>query len=325
MIRGYLRSRAAPLAFLLLAAIAFPAVALLMGQSAEPALYALLMLGFVLVVYLVYDVFRYRRVARALDAVIENLSEARHALPQARGPIEARYHAITEGLYRLLAEQAERMARGAAETVDYYTMWMHQIKTPIAAMRLSLQQGADARLMERQLLEMERYVEMALQFVKLSDLSSDLVIGEYALAPIASACVKRYAPLFIAKRLKAQIGDLERTVTTDSKWLSFILDQLLSNAIKYTREGGSIRLYLEGGALIVQDTGIGIQPEDLARIFQKGFTGINGRIDRRASGLGLYMARRAAGRLSIRLYPESTPGKGTRMCLVFPPRETMVD
>lgn len=324
MIKGYLRYRWMVFALYLVVLAIFPGIAYLYGDDLSAASYGLLILTFLLAIVLVLDFARYVSRAKALDAVLDNLSEAAHALPAAAGPIEARYHELVSGLYELLEAQSEGLLRAHSEQVDYYTMWVHQIKTPIAAMRLALSGGTRPELLAEELFKVERYVEMALQFVKLSDLSSDLVLREYPLAPIVSASVKKYAPLFIGKRLKVEIEGVDNTVTTDSKWLSFILEQLLSNAVKYT-EKGSVRVIGTAGTLMVEDTGIGIRQEDMARIFQKGYTGYNGRMDQRASGLGLYMAKRVADQLGIRMYPESTLGKGTRMTLIFPKRNTFVE
>ncbi|MDL2317583.1 sensor histidine kinase [Eubacteriales bacterium OttesenSCG-928-A19] len=324
MIKGYLRHRRGMLALYAAVAVLFPAVQALYGMPMEPVAYALLLVTFLLVVGGIFDCLRYSARARALDEVLENLSDAAHALPEAVGPIEARYHHITSELYLLLDAQAEEMTRRHGEQLNYYTLWVHQIKTPIAAMRLALQKGARPATLETELFKVERYVEMALQFIKMRDLSGDLIIEEYAISRIVSQSVRRYAPLFIGKRLKATIDETDLVVTTDSRWLSFILEQLLSNAVKYTDKGG-VFIYTEGSALVVADTGVGIRAEDLTRIFEKGYTGFNGRLDQRASGLGLYMAQRVAGQLGIRIYPESTPGKGTSMTLVFPPRKAMIE
>lgn len=324
MIRAYLRHRRAVLALYILAAITYPAIQALHGLPLEAPLYGLLVITFVLLVACCVDFFRFATRAHALDAVIENLSDAAQALPEAIGPVEARYHTLVEALYQLQAAQAEALARGYGEQLDYYTMWVHQIKTPIAAMRLSLQGGGNPALLEAELLKVERYVEMALQFIRLENIAADLVIEECAIAPLVNTCVKRYAPLFIGKRLRVEIEATDFAVVTDSKWLAFIVEQLLSNAIKYTDKG---HVRISGGGteaartLTIEDTGSGIRPEDLPRVFSKGYTGTSGRIDRRASGLGLYMAGRVATQLGIRIYPESTPGKGTRMTLVFPRRD----
>lgn len=323
MIRGYLRYRRSVFALYAAILVFFPVVQRLYGYGLEATGYALLLITFLLVAVGTVDFVRYRARVVQLDAIRENLSAAAHALPAAIGPIETRYRDIAVVLYQMIDDQAEDAGKLRAEQLDYYTMWMHQIKTPIAAMRLSLSNGVDPGVLEDELFKVERYVEMALQYVKMEKLADDLVIEEYQLTPILNAAVKKYASFFIGKRLKVEIENTDRVVATDSKWLSFIVEQLLSNAVKYT-DKGSIRIFGEGNALIIQDTGVGIRQEDLRRIFQKGYTGYNGRIDHRASGLGLYMAKRVADQLGIRLYAESAFGHGTTMKLVFPKKESFL-
>lgn len=320
MVRGYLRFRRPVFALYFVALSVFAVVQRVYGQDLAATGYAALIVTFLLALCAALDYFRFAERARALDDVLENLSGAAHALPEPVGPMETRYHALSKNLYAMLADQSWQLERLRVDQLDYYTTWVHQIKTPIAAMRLLLSSGAKPEATWQELFKVERYVEMALQYVKSFDLSTDLVIGEYPLGDIIRASVKKYAPLFIGKRIKVEIGKVNRVVVTDSKWLSFILEQLLSNAVKYT-QSGKVRIFLISGDLVVEDTGIGIRREDMARIFQKGYTGYNGRVDQRASGIGLYMAKRVADQLAIRIYAESTLGKGTRMTLTFPKRD----
>ena len=153
--------------------------------------------------------------------------------------------------------------------------------------------------------------------MKLGDIASDLVIEHCDLNEIAHQAVKKYSLLFVYNKLSIQIEPLARDIPSDAMWLGFILGQLLSNSVKYTRTGG-VRIYMEDSALVVADTGIGIRKEDLPRIFEKGYTGYNGRMDTRASGIGLYLAKRAADALGISIAVFSELGKGTRVSLRFP-------
>lgn len=197
-------------------------------------------------------------------------------------------------------------------------MWAHQIKTPISAMRLLLQQDGepDRGAMEAELFRIEQYVGMVLGYQKLEGDSSDFVLRKRQLDDIVRGCVRKYARLFIIKKLPLNFEDTKMTVLTDDKWLSFMIEQLLSNALKYTSKGG-IRLYAEGKALVVEDTGIGIAPEDLPRLGERGFTGYNGREDKKSTGLGLYLCRRICDKLGHKLVIESTPGVGTKAKIVF--------
>lgn len=202
------------------------------------------------------------------------------------------------------------------DRMDYYSVWVHQIKTPIAAMHLLVQNEdtALARDISAQLFRIEQYVEMVLAYLRLDGETGDYVFRECSIDAIVRDAVKKFAPEFIGRHLRLDFAPLSGTVVTDEKWLGFVVEQLLSNALKYTRQG-SIRISMEGKTLCIADTGIGIAPEDLPRIFEKGYTGGNGRLDRKASGLGLYLCRRVCENLHVGLWAESAPGEGTAMYL----------
>jgi len=219
----------------------------------------------------------------------------------------------------------------ALEQKDVFMMWTHQIKTPIAALRLLL--GGDDRqdrtnfLMREELFKIEQYAEMALSFQRLANMSSDMSLQEYALYPLIRQSVKKYSLLFINKGLQLDLQKTDARVLTDEKWFSFCLEQILSNSIKYTQRGKitiSCEEREEGLVLAVEDTGMGIRPEDLPRIFEKGFTGYNGRVDKRASGIGLYLSRRIGEQLGIEIRAESVFGEGTRIELLVPEADDSV-
>jgi signal transduction histidine kinase len=210
------------------------------------------------------------------------------------------------------------MDKSHTEQVEYYTMWVHQIKTPISAMRLALQSSGQVSLslLEQELFKIEQYVELALSYTRMKDLSNDLVIREYDLEDIVNQSIKKYAPLFIYKKLSVYVEEFHETVATDSKWLAFILEQLLSNAVKYTYQGGVTITYRDKTLRII-DTGIGIRSEDIDRIFEKGYTGYNGRIDKKASGIGLYLTKKTADALSVKITVTSKVGEGTAVSVTF--------
>lgn len=317
MIRAYLHHRRAVLLLYLCVVVFFPLVHFLSRLSMAPMLYSILIISFLLFLGLLIDGYWFYMRDRQLAEVLANISSENHVFPSAANAIEGKYQEIIEELYRIVENSRFEMEWSHADRIEYYTMWVHQIKTPIAAMRLVLQSGEDNPVIEQELFKIEQYAEMALQYVKLSSLQSDLVIGEYELEEIVRDSVKKYATLFIQKRLSVQIASLQQRVVTDSKWLSFIIEQLLANAIKYTNAGG-VEIFLEHDALILKDSGIGICAGDLERIFEKGYTGYNGRLDKRASGIGLYMAKTVADSLSVRLQVQSELGLGTRVEMRFP-------
>ena len=239
-----------------------------------------------------------------------------NVLPEAKNLEQADYGEMIQKLGRCIRDMERDYAAQREDMLDYYTTWVHQIKTPIAVMKLYLaEETPEHRAMSAELFRMEQYVDMVLQYLRLSSGENDLVIREYKLDALIREAVRKYAAQFVLKKLKLTYIPTEMTVVTDRKWFCCILEQLLSNAIKYTPAGGSIAIGIEGDALRISDTGIGIAPEDLPRIFEKGYTGINGRLERSASGLGLYLTRRAADMLHIPIRVESKVGWGTAFTL----------
>lgn len=258
----------------------------------------------------------YRRVLRRHKtlAQIRDLTDfAMITLPEARGIEDAEYHRILTLLQQEQARRESRLRQSYQEMMEYYTVWAHQIKIPIAAMRLSLQSedSALARKLMADLRRTEQYVEMVLVFLRLDGSSTDYVFRQQSLDEILRQAVKKFAGEFISRRLKLVYEPVGITVVTDEKWLSFVVEQVLSNALKYTPEG-EIRIYLEEPrTLCIADTGIGIAGEDLPRIFEKGYTGYNGRLDKKASGIGLYLCRRICNNLGHTITAQSGPGRGT--------------
>lgn len=240
-------------------------------------------------------------------------------LPSPEGFVEEDYQELIRTLSGEISEIQINDASDYRDMIDYYTVWAHQIKTPIASMKLSLQ-GEDsplARKLSSDLFRIEQYVEMVLAFLRLDSDYSDYVFRTHDIGDIMRGSVKKFASEFIGRKIGLEFEDIHKEIITDEKWLSFVFGQILSNALKYTREG-SIRIFLrDDDTLCIADTGIGIAPEDLPRIFDKGYTGANGRQDQAASGLGLYLCKKICDRLGVGISAESEVGKGTVISLDF--------
>ena len=211
--------------------------------------------------------------------------------------------------------------------VEYYTVWAHQIKTPIASMRLQIQSEDSelSRKLDGDLNRIEAYVEMVLTFLRLDSDSTDYVIKEISLDDVIRPAIRKFSRDFISKKLTMDFEPTEASVLSDEKWLSFVIEQVISNAVKYTSSGG-IRIYMaESDVLCIEDTGIGISAEDLPRIFENGYTGFNGREDKRASGIGLYLCKRVCDNLGHKITAESEPGVGTKIMIGFDRQELGVE
>ncbi|MCM1299426.1 MAG: sensor histidine kinase [Firmicutes bacterium] len=246
--------------------------------------------------------------------LLQNIEILSENLPEPKTLIEKDYRAIINKLKKLLNDSVTERSNRQKESIEYYTAWVHQIKTPISVMRMILQGEDTAEHLElsAQLFRIERYVEMVLNYIRLGDDASDFVFKEYYIDGIIKQAVHKYAPQIIRKRIRLNYDQADGiTVITDEKWLLFILEQLLSNAVKYTEKGEIAISVTEDKKLTVSDTGIGIAEEDLPRIFEKGFTGYNGRYDKKSTGLGLYLCKLTADKLSHKIEVTSRAGAGT--------------
>lgn len=214
-----------------------------------------------------------------------------------------------------------------SDMTDYYTVWVHQIKTPIASMRLNLQNedSSLSRKLSSDLFRIEQYVDMVLTYLRLNSDSTDYLIKEYDLDSIIKPAVRKFAGDFISRRLSLVYEPVNTKVITDEKWLSFVIEQVLSNALKYTPSGSITIILMPDNKLCIQDTGIGIAPEDLPRIFDNGFTGYNGRSDKKASGLGLYLCRRICSNLGHSISAASTVDAGTTITIDLSQRKLIVE
>lgn len=227
------------------------------------------------------------------------------------------YQKIIQLLQEEQRQREDKMNLRYLDMIDYYSIWAHQIKTPIASMRLNLQKEDSefSRKISEDLFRIEQYVEMVLMFLRLDSDSTDYILREYSLDVIIKQAVKRFATIFIRRKIKLNYKPVQTKVLTDEKWLLFVIEQVLSNALKYT-EAGEITIEIkEPKILCILDTGIGIAPEDLPRIFEKGYTGFNGRNDKKASGIGLYLCQRICKNLGHTIKAESSLGKGTKILI----------
>lgn len=318
----WLRARLAALVWLALAACIFALVLHLYRAPVQAALYAGLICLVLLCLAGGADYARYLARHRALQRLMQALPESLTHLPAANGLLEQDYQQLLTQLAQLHAQAVTGQDARYQRLVSTITRWSHQIKTPISAQQLLLQRVDSAQRMPLQdeLNKISRQVDMLLNYFKLDAGADDFLFAPTALKPVVAEAVRRHARLFVLKHLRLTVTVPEDVqVVTDGKLLGFALDQLISNAIKYTQEGGiTIVWTAHSRTLTVQDTGIGIAAQDLPRVTEHGFTGTTGHQDTNATGIGLYLCRRACERLDITLMLASQPGQGTRAQLIFP-------
>ena len=224
------------------------------------------------------DFVNYKESYKKLNFLEQNILNDLEALPKSLDIRIDYYHKIIEKLYEELEKLTQENRQKNTDMVDYYSMWVHQIKTPIAAMNFLLDnEEVDQKILQQELFKIERYVEMVLTYIRLDSTSSDYVITKINLDEVVKDTVKKYAALFINKKIKLNYVSHETMVISDKKWLSFAFEQILGNSVKYSSTNGEITIETFENKLVIEDKGIGIKEEDLPRIFEKGFTGFNGR------------------------------------------------
>lgn len=302
----------------------------------------ILLLGFILLFAFVFDAYRslleYVALllaflsflfigADAWTAFKSYRSQKLQASAQAQTPLEKLLQERVEELEyeqknQLLVEQEKYN-----DLLDYYTLWVHQVKTPIAASSLLIGDLKDKETktqLEQELFKIESYVHLVLQYLRLESFHDDLVLKQENLADLVREVVKKYALFFIQQGLSLNLHDLDHTIVTDKKWFLVILEQVLSNSLKYTKEG-SIEIYFHEDRLYIKDTGLGIQNADLLRVFERGFSGYNGRLTQQSSGLGLYLSKKIADQLGHKIAIDSQVGQGTTVSIAFPEKKLIFE
>ena len=220
-------------------------------------------------------------------------------------------------------KQIQKRNESAKEQLEFMTQWFHEIKTPIAVSRLLLETEVESLSLQEEMNRIEGYVEQALYFSRLHDFNKDYVIQEIDLEKLIKEIVMAESKTFISRKIKVEMPKINLTVLSDKKALTYIIRQLLLNSLKYTNEHGeiSLTLNLKTKQLTLRDNGMGIPAEDLPRVFEKGFTGKNGRTHQRSTGMGLYLAKKTVEKLGHDISLSSQVGIFTEAILTFSEEE----
>lgn len=311
----------------------------LIGARKQDMVYAAVLDAILLLITVLVGFFRYSSKVKALSNALKRPVEEQAQLPEATDDVEILYHRLLENQSIARSESESSAAVRQSRMRDYYSMWVHQIKTPISAMKLLLEAEREelGQLIcddeqsqcllsdnmdsfEDELFRIEEYVSMALQYQRVSSTENDFVLEKVGVDSVIRDTIKKYAKIMIRRHIGIKYSGTGQEVYTDGKWLAFMLEQILSNAIKYTPQGGvTIETAEEKDRffITIKDTGIGIKAEDLPRVFEKGYTGYNGRADKKATGIGLYLCRQMADKLGHTIRMESELGKGTKVWIGF--------
>ena len=317
VIYDYLKQYIKPIILFIIFILIFTLIFSLYNLELEAILYSSLICCFIGLICICINFINYYKKHLQLYKLQKEISISLENLPSPKNLMEEDYTNLILSLNNEYKSYISKSDIAKSNMIDYYTMWVHQIKTPISAMKLLIQTSESeiSGDLSSELFKIEQYVEMVLSYIRLDNSENDFVIKEYNLDDIVRQAIRKYAPLFIRKKISLDFQNTNYKVLTDEKWLVFVIEQLLSNAIKYTNKG-KISIYpLENKKLVIEDTGIGISPEDVPRIFDKGFTGYNGRTDKKATGLGLYLCKNILDKLSHKISIESEIGVGTKVIL----------
>lgn len=359
--KGYIKENIRWLAVIFCIAVVMAMTMLVNGISFWEIGYGLLLCAFVTVVAIAVGYGRHCQSFRRLDEMLKNIAVAPNDMKTPEYLYEQQYQECIRAISLEKNQLQNEMLNRQKDLSEYYSMWVHQIKTPIAALKLLLDEAMTAyfdaeeweetdtcvikeRQKQYELFRIEQYVEMALQYTRLGAETNDFVFQKVMLDEVIKSSIHKYAKLFIHKKLRLIYEPQDIMAVTDKKWLGFVIDQLLSNAVKYTKQGSvtirvtytaqrqacdkdselgeaqsqkhwyerNVVLSEESVQIVIEDTGIGIRAEDLPRVCEKGYTGYNGHANQYSTGIGLYLCKAILDKLGHRLVITSEEGKGTQ-------------
>ena len=307
---AYLRSRSRLFVYLLSLTFLVLLFQFLFASLGIYFLYFFLLCCFVTILFFTWDILVEMQVYR---------QELLYGEREAQSPLERALAEKLEAREMELYQQRSDSERKLTDLLDYYTLWVHQIKTPIAASQLLVAEVVDRQLkqqLEQEIFKIDSYTNLVLQYLRLESFHDDLVLKQVQIEDLVKEIIRKYALFFIQKGLNVNLYDLDKEIVTDKKWLLVVIEQIISNSLKYTKEGG-LEIYMEGQELCIKDTGIGIKNSDVLRVFERGFSGYNGRLTQQSSGLGLYLSKKISEELGHQIRIESEVGKGTIVRIQF--------
>lgn len=288
---------------------------------------------FPLSTYILIEYMKYRKYFSNINNILESLDK-KYLLPEVlQEPnfmVGENINDILKELSRDMHEQVKHYRNIQEEYREYIEMWVHEIKTPIASSKLLIENNTNevTRKIDTQMDRIENYVEQVLYYSRSDEVGKDYIIKKIGLSKLVKDVIKRNQRDFISKRISLQLGDLDEIIYSDTKWVEFILNQIIGNAIKYSKgKDDKIEIYLKkissAVILTIKDHGVGIIERDLNRVFEKGFTGENGRKFGKSTGIGLYLCKKLTDKLGLGLQVQSEENVGTEISIIFPKSENI--
>lgn len=286
-----------------------------------------------LITYMVIEYIKLRKYFNTVKNILENLDK-KYLLPEVLNEpnfIEGEeINYIFKVLSRDMHENVKYYKNMQEEYREYIEMWVHEIKTPIASTKLLIENNTNkiTRKIDTQMDRIENFVEQVLYYSRSDEVGKDYIIKKIELSKVVKSVVKKNQRDFIGKRISLQLGELDEIIYSDAKWIEFILNQIVGNAIKYSKgEGDKIKIESKRLAnsvvLTIEDNGVGIIERDLNRVFEKGFTGENGRKFGKSTGIGLYLCKKLCDKMGLGLNIESKENEGTKVTIIFPQIENL--
>ena len=305
------------------------ATTFLLVTGTQPGIMLIVLLfgGLIFITAQVCEFLKYRRHIQELESILNGLDQKYLFTECIPKPDSAYERALFDMLRRAGKDMIETVSDAQATTKDYreyIESWVHEIKTPITAARLICRNtdGDTRRKLTVELAQIDNHVERALFYARAESPEKDFLVRQTSLDSIASEAIERHRSLLIQNKVRIETENLDHIVFTDGKWVCFMLGQFLQNAVRYRTEIPLITLSARRLGhhvqLTVADNGIGIPVHELPRIFERGFTGSNGRIRGGSTGMGLYLCKKLAAHLEILLDIKSKEGQGTAVTITFP-------
>ena len=286
--------------------------------------------------YIILDFYKSKKFYDNISITLDKL-DRKYLLPEV---IEEPNFYHGKFLYEVLKETDKDMHEHVKKYIleqkeyrEYIEMWIHEIKTPIASSKLVIENNYNndiVRKIDTQINKIDNFVEQVLYYSRSNEVGKDYIIKKVELEPLVKKVIKRNQRDFISKRISLELKDLEQVVYSDSKWIEFILNQIIVNAIKYSK-GNNDKIEIESQKqnnsviLSIKDYGVGINEKDVGRVFEKGFTGDNGRKFGKSTGIGLYLCKKLCEKLGLGLHIDSKENYGTKITIIFPTTENITE